>query len=77
MEFVSATWGSMSSMSMPNSSAAMMARDAREPPMSGLPVTTLTLPSSATFTVALDCMPPLNQKPHATPRPWFSPRGAL
>jgi hypothetical protein len=39
----------------------MIAIEAREPPMSGLPVATTTVPSSLTCTVALDSPPPLNQ----------------
>ena len=40
---------------------AALAIEAREPPMSGLPSTTITVPSSLTETVALDSPPPLNQ----------------
>ena len=61
---------------MPSSSAAMFIIEAREPPMSGWPVTTTTVPSSLTLTWALDSPPALNQKPLATPRPWFGPSGA-
>ena len=50
---------------------------AREPPTSTLPLPTITVPSSFTWTVALDSPPPLNQKPEATPRPWFGPMGFL
>jgi hypothetical protein len=39
----------------------MIAIEAREPPTSGLPVATRTVPSSLTWTVALDSPPPLNQ----------------
>ena len=42
--------------SMPSSSAAMRAIEARLPPMSGEPVSTLTVPSSFTFTVAEEFM---------------------
>jgi hypothetical protein len=35
--------------------------------MSGLPVATITVPSSLTCTDALDSPPPMNQKPEATP----------
>ena len=38
-------------------------------PMSGEPTTTIAVPSSLTCTVADEFMPPLNQKPAATPRP--------
>ena len=47
--------------SMPSSSAAMLAVDAREPPMSGWPVITTTVPSSLTLIWALDSPPALNQ----------------
>jgi hypothetical protein len=40
---------------------SLIAIEAREPPMSGLPVATTTVPSSLTCTVALDSPPPLNQ----------------
>ena len=43
--------------------------EAREPPTSGWPVVTTTLPSSVILTCALDSPPALNQKPLATPRP--------
>ena len=56
---------------MPSSSATISACATRVPPMSGLPVTTVALPSLSSETVALEFMPALNQKPHATPRPWF------
>ena len=46
---------------MPSSSAAMLAVEAREPPMSGWPVMTRTLPSSVMLTCALDSPPALNQ----------------
>ena len=62
---------------MPSSSAAMLAVEAREPPMSGWPVITTTVPSSLMLTWALDSPPALNQKPLATPRPWLGPSGAL
>ncbi len=58
---------------MPKSSAAMLAVEARLPPMSGWPVTTTTVPSSLMFICALDSPPALNQKPEATPRPWLGP----
>src|SRR6266851_787362 len=47
----------------------IIAIEAREPPMSGLPEATLTEPSSLTWTCALDSPPTLNQKPQAIPRP--------
>ena len=49
--------------SMPSSSAATLAIEAREPPMSGWPVVTTTLPSSVMLTCALLSPPALNQKP--------------
>ena len=61
---------------MPSSSAQMLAIAAREPPMSGWPVVTTTLPSSVMLTCALDSPPALNQKPQATPRPWLACRAA-
>ena len=39
---------------MPSSSAQMLAIEAREPPMSGWPVVTTTLPSSVMLTCALE-----------------------
>ena len=51
----------------------MLAVEAREPPMSGWPVITTTVPSSLTLTCALDSPPALNQKPEATPRPYSMP----
>jgi hypothetical protein len=60
---------------MPSVSAAIIAIEAREPPISGLPDATPTEPSSLTCTWALDSPPTLNQKPHAIPRPWFGPSG--
>ena len=62
---------------MPSSSAVILAMEAREPPISGWPVVTTTLPSSVMFTWALLSPPALNQKPLATPRPWSLPSGAL
>src|SRR5712672_3664814 len=62
---------------MPSNSAQTLAIAAREPPMSGWPVVTTTLPSSVMLTCALDSPPALNQKPDATPRPCSLPGGAL
>ena len=73
IEAVSPTIGRHFSMGMPSTSAAIIASEAREPPMSGLAETTLTVPSSLTWTAAEDSPPMLNQKPEATPRPWFLP----
>jgi len=39
----------------------MIAIEAREPPISGLPVASTTVPSALTCTEALDSPPPLNQ----------------
>ena len=61
---------------MPSASAAMIAIDAREPPMSGFGSTTTAVPSSLMCTAALVCPPMLNQKPEATPRPWLGPSSA-
>ena len=55
----------------------MFTMEAREPPMSGCPVVIATVPSSLTFTCALDSPPTLNQKPLATPRPWRPFFGAV
>ena len=73
MEAVSATIGRTFSIGRPSTSAAIIAMEAREPPMSGLPVITTALPSSLTFTAAVLSPPTLNQKPTATPRPWLGP----
>ncbi len=45
----------------PKVSAAINAIEAREPPISGLPVATRMVPSALTWTLALDSPPPLNQ----------------
>ena len=66
---VSPTLGRTRSTGMFNSSATICACDAREPPMSGLPVITAALPSLSSVTMALELKPALNQKPAATPRP--------
>jgi hypothetical protein len=50
-------------------SATIIPMEARDPPISGLPDTATTVPSSATCTAALDSPPMLNQNPQATPRP--------
>ena len=52
-----------------------MAHEARVPPMSGEPVTTLAVPSLLMLTMAEDWNPALNQKPEATPRPTGLPFG--
>ena len=49
-----------------------MPMEAREPPISGLPVAAVTEPSSFTCTCAVDSPPMLNQNPVARPRPWPS-----
>ena len=61
---------------MPSSSAAIIDIDAREPPISGLPSVRFTVPSGVMFMLTQVLPPKLNQNPQATPRPWFSPRGA-
>ena len=45
--------------------------------MSGVPAISVTVPSSLTRIEAEVSPPMLNQKPDATPRPWFGPSGAL
>ena len=65
------------SYGMPSSSAAIWLMAAREPPMSGLPSITLTVPSAVMLSDTQVSPPKLNQKPQATPRPWFGPNGAL
>ncbi len=77
MDVVSATMARTRSIGRPSVSAAIMAIAAREPPMSGLLETTVAPPSSSTWTAAEDSPPTLNQKPQATPRPWFGPSGAV
>ena len=69
IEAVSATIGLTRSIGTPRVSAAIIAIEAREPPISGLPEATLTEPSSLTCTAALNSPPTLNQKPQAMPRP--------
>ena len=76
IDSVSTTTGRTCSTGMPSSSAAISASDAREPPMSGQPDITTAEPSSLIDTFADDDRPALNQKPQATPRPWFAPSGA-
>ena len=61
MAAVSATIGRTLSKSIPSVSAAIIARDARVPLRSMLPVATTTVPSSLTCTDALDSPPLLNQ----------------
>ena len=73
MESVSPTVGWTSSTERPRVSAACMASTARMPPISTEPVTSAMVPSALTVTVAEDWLPPLNQKPMATPRPRFGP----
>ncbi len=57
------------SSGMPSSSAAIIASEAREPPMSGVPATSVTVPSSPRLSAAQVSPPMLNQNPEATPRP--------
>ena len=68
--------GLMRATSMPSSSAAIWASAIRVPLRSGLPETRTAVPSSLMLRMALDSPPLLNQKPEATPRPWFAPKGA-
>ncbi len=72
-ESVSPTVGWTSSTPSPSTSAACIARTALIPPISTEPVTRAIVPSALTVTVAEDWLPPLNQKPMATPRPRFGP----
>jgi hypothetical protein len=44
--------------------------------MSGVPAISVTVPSSLTLIEHEVSPPMLNQKPDATPRPWFGPSGA-
>ena len=69
MPSVSATMALTLPTGIPNSSAAIMARDIRVPERSGDPSTTVAEPSGFMLITTLDCMPALNQKPHATPLP--------
>src|SRR6266436_6008162 len=62
---------------MPKVSAAINAIEAREPPMSGLPVAMMTVPSSLTCTLALDSPPPLNQYPGGDAAPLIGPERRL
>ena len=72
-ESVSAVAGCTSSAAIPKTSAACMAIDVREPPMSVEPSTRLIVPSEFTEMKQLDGIPALNQKPIATPLPWLGP----
>ena len=69
----SATDGRTASYLTPSGSASCIASDARLPPMSVEPSIRLIVPSEFTPATTLDCMPALNQKPEATPRPRFGP----
>ena len=57
-------------------SGSTIAWAAREPPMSGRPVTSDTRPSGSTEMLAVASPPMLIQNPEATPRPWLGPSGA-
>src|SRR5262249_18915974 len=70
IDVVSATTAGTGEAGMPRTYAPTLRIDAREPPMSGLPVAAVTDPSSLTCTCAVDSPPTLNQKPQARPRPW-------
>ena len=54
---------------MPNSSAAIMQMETREPATSGLPSNNVTVPSGVMLSDAVVSPPRLNQNPVATPRP--------
>ena len=66
---VSPTWGLMSSMGTPSTSAMCWDTAARLPPMSGEPSVRLTDPSEFTTANALAGPVLLPQNPLATPRP--------
>ncbi len=51
--------------------------EARDPPISGVPTDKAAVPSLLRFSDTQVWPPKLNQKPHAMPRPWFGPSGAL
>jgi hypothetical protein len=68
-EPVSPMIGRTFSYGMPSSSAATFVSAARRPPMSGVPATSDTVPSSLIVSDAHVSPPMLNQKPEATPRP--------
>ena len=61
IEVVSPTTGRTLSYGTPNTSATIIAIEAREPPMSGWPPVTVTVPSSLTWQAALDSPPALCQ----------------
>ena len=65
------------SRSMPSSSAAIMASEARKPPMSGVPAISERPPSSFKVSATEVSPPMLNQKPEATPRPCHFFSGVL
>ncbi len=58
---------------MPSTSAAIIAIEARLPPISTEPVITLAVPSLWTLTTAEDWPPAWNHTPMATPRPRLGP----
>ncbi len=63
---------------MPSSSATIIASEARWPPATSMvPIISASVPSSFRLSDADVSLPMLNQKPVATPRPWFGPSGAL
>jgi len=61
IEVVSPTTGRTLSNGTPRTSATIIAIEAREPPMSGCPSVTVTVPSSLTWQAALDSPPALCQ----------------
>src|SRR5262249_12451331 len=77
-ESVSPTDGLTSSIGIPSTSASCWDTEARVPPISGEPSTSLTLPSGLTIAMALEGPVPWPQNPLATPRPRYGPvSGAL
>ena len=75
-ELVSPIMGLINSIGTPSSSDAIIAMEARDPPISGVPSVSPTVPSSLIVMDELVSPPILNQKPEATPRAWFGPSGA-
>ena len=76
-ECVSAITARTRSTGMPNSSAAIIDIDMREPATSAVPRMIVTVPSGARFIDPAVSPPLLNQKPQAMPRPWPSGTGDL
>ena len=72
---MSPIWTRIFSIGTPSSSAAIMHKEARKPPISGVPAVRERVPSSLSESDTEVSPPMLNQKPLATPRPWFLPSG--